>query len=137
MAPNRLPNLRLAVVVGLSVAAIVGQSPRADSAANVPPNVEFVEVKGHHCLQPIVSGADAQLADYRAAEARWLATEHPGVPTPEAKTEILLSPATDAGSQRQRTTIQRETFHLDGIIGAGAVICFDIDLATTPGESRE
>jgi len=137
MAPNRRPRLRLAAVVGLSAAAIIGQSARADRAANVPPKVEFVEVKGHQCLQPIVSAADAQLSDYRAAEARWLATNYPGVPTPEAKTEILLSPATDGGREPRSTTVQRETFYLEGIVGEGAVACFELNLATIPGQSHE
>ena len=137
MAPNTRPCLRFAVAVGLSVAAIIVQSVRAAPAANVPPKVEFAEVNGHQCLQPIVLGADAQRADYRAAEARWLATKYPGVPTPHAKTEIRLSPATDGGLEPGSTTIQRETYYFDGIIGARAVVCFDLNLETSPERSHE
>jgi len=137
MAPNRRAGLRFAVVVGLSVAAIVGQSVRADTAAKVPPKVEFVELMGHQCLQPLVSGAEVQLADYRATEARWLAIKYPGVPTPQAKTEILLSPETDGGRKPGRTSIQRETYYFDGLVGAEAVTCFEFNLATSPGQSHE
>ena len=116
-----------------AAAVVIEQGALVDPGANEPPKVEFIEVEGLRCLQPVVLEAGAQLADYRAAEARWLAGKYPGVPAPEAKTEILLSPATDGDHQAGRATVQRETFYLDGIVGAGAVICFEIKLTTTPG----
>ena len=124
-------------MVGFGVAGLIVQSARANPGANNVPKVEFVEVNGHECLQSVVSEAGAQLADYRAAEARWLKSKYPGVATPEAKTEILLSPVTDAVQESERTTVQRETFYLDGIVGVGAVVCFDIKQAISPGKSHE
>lgn len=137
MAAISKSRLRIAIAVGLAVAGIVGQKASANPSEIEPPKVEFAEVEGRQCLQPVVHGAGAQLADYRAAEARWLASKYPGVPVPEVKTEILVPAATDAGLQSARATFQRETFYLDGIVGAGAVICFDINLATISGERHE
>jgi len=117
-------------VVGFGVAGLIVQSARANPGANNVPKVEFVEVNGHECLQSVVSEAGAQLADYRAAEARWLKSKYPGV-------AILLSPVTDAVQESERTTVQRETFYLDGIVGVGAVVCFDIKQAISPGKSHE
>lgn len=130
-------SLRLAVTGGVLLALFVGQNAHANPAPNELPKVEFTEVKGRQCLQPVVHGVGAQLTDYRAAEMRWLRTNYPGVPFPEAKTEILLSSATDGAGKPKRTTAQRETFYLDGIVGAGAATCFDINLVSSPGETHE
>jgi hypothetical protein len=112
-------------------------SARADPGADDALKVEFIEVKGHECLQPVVSGAGAQLADYRAAEVRWLASKYPGVPTPEATTEIVVSTYSDAGDEKERTTVHRETFFLDGIVGEGAKVCFDINLKIDSAKPHE
>ncbi len=122
---------RVAAAAGLAIAFVC---PRADAnpPPNEPPAVEFAAVKGHECLQPVAHRAGAQLADYRAAEVRWLNNKYPGVPIPEVKTEILLSPATHSSGKPKSERFQRETFYLDGIVGAGAATCFDINLTTDP-----
>ena len=112
-------------------------SARADPAANEVVKVEFIEVKGHECLQPVVSGAGAQMADYRAAEVHWLANKYPGLSTPHATTEIVVSPYSDDGDEAERTTVHRETFFLDGIVGEGAKVCFDINLEIDSAKPHE
>ena len=133
MTPRSRSALRFATTLVVAAAAVVEPQARADPDGIKPPKVEFVEVAGRRCLQPVVNGAGAALADYRAAELRWLASKYPGVPTPRAKTELLLSPDATGVGQPERTTVQRETFYLEGIVGPGAVVCFDIGLLTKPG----
>jgi hypothetical protein len=128
--------LRLAAALGLAAAATAKQNARAYPDAIQLPKVEFIEVAGRQCLQPVVHEARAAVADYRAAESRWLASKHPGVPTPQAKTDIVQDPEASGDGQPERTTVVRETFYLDGIVGSGAVVCFDINLVTNPGEPQ-
>jgi hypothetical protein len=137
MTRDTRTTVRLAVTGGIVLALIVGQNIRAESAPNELPKVEFTEVEGRQCLQPVLHGDGAQLTDYRAAEMRWLRAKYPGVPVPEAKTEILLSPATDGAGKPKSTTVRRETFYLDGIVGAGAATCFDINVVTSPDEAHD
>jgi hypothetical protein len=126
----------VAVTAGLALAIVVAPVANGKVGADDPPKVEFIAVLGRPCLQPLVNDATAELADYRAAEARWLAAKYPGVAAPRAETVILLSPLQGSDGRPERTTVQTETFHLDGVVGPDAVVCFEINL-TTIGSQQE
>ena len=125
-----LRSVQLTATTGLALAVIVAPVAAAEGGAANPPKVEFIAVEGRQCLQPIVNDPNANLADYRSAESRWLASKYPGVHAPAAETIILLGPVEGSGGRPDVTTVQRETFHLDGIVGPDAAVCFDINLTT-------
>ena len=110
--------LRITLTAALALAAAVGSEK--------PPKIEFVEVEGERCLQPVVNAARVELADYRAAELRWLASRRPGASAPEWKTEIVLTPHEPADGEPEGSTVQRETAYLDGVVGKDATVCFDL-----------
>ena len=91
------------------------------------PKVEFVEVEGQRCLQPVINAAPVERADYRAAELRWLASKRPGAPAPRWETITVLSPRPPADDEPHSSTVGRETAYLDGVVGPGATVCFDIN----------
>jgi hypothetical protein len=120
--------LRLTLTVALAAATGVSPCVAAGVPAEKRPKVDFVEVKGQQCLQPVLRTAHAQLGDYRAAESRWLASSHPGISAPRWDTELVLVPQHSGGGQPAGSTVQRETAHLDGVVGTNATVCFDINL---------
>ncbi len=96
--------------------------------AEKSPRVEFVEVKGQRCLQPVAKAAHVLLGDYREAESRWLASNRPGTSPSRWETELVPITRHVAGGQPAGSTVQRETAHLDGVVGSSATVCFDINL---------
>ena len=119
---------RLTLNAALAVATSVSPSVVTAVGPDSPPKVEFVEIQGQRCLQPVVRAARVELADYRAAELRWLAIRRPTVSAPEWKTEIVLAPQEPADGEQHSSTVQRETAYLDGVVGPSATVCFDIAL---------
>lgn len=129
--------LRLTLTVALAVATGVSPSVAAGVPAEKHPKVEFVEAKGQRCLQPVVRSAHVLLGDYREAESRWLASNHPGISAPQWETELVLAPQHSGGGQPAGSTVQRETAHLDGVVGTNATVCFDINLKGGQAHAHE
>jgi hypothetical protein len=129
--------LRLTLTAALAVAARVSPCVVAAASLENRPKVEFVEAKGQSCLQPVVNAARVEMADYRAAELRWLANNRAGARAPEWKTVIVLAPQAGADREPQSSTVQRETAYLDGVVGPSATVCFDIDLKGSKAHARE
>lgn len=121
----------------LSVNLLVASAAFGNANTAIPPKVEFVEQKDHQCLQPVVHDKGAVLADYRDAEAQWLATKYQGNSVRVAKTALLLSPAQHAGEGSTPGQIQRETLYFEGVVGPKASICFDINLAIDPAQPHD
>ena len=90
------------------------------------PKVEYVEVKGQRCLEPVVNTDDAQVSDYRAAARRWLAKKYPARVAPRWETVIILSP--QQGTDEREKTIKRETAHVQAFGRLPIEVCFDINL---------
>jgi hypothetical protein len=130
-------------VLPLTLTAALVVAPRVSpclGAAVDPkdlPKVEFIEVKGQRCLQPVVNAARVELADYRAAELRWLASWRPGASAPQWKTEIVLGPQERADREPESSTVQRETAYLNGVVGPSATVCFDVNLKETKAHDHE
>jgi len=104
MLSKPLRNVRVAATTGFALAVLAATLAFAAVRDADPPKVEYVVVEGRECLQPKVSDASANLADYRSAESRWLASKYPGVIAPIAQTMILLSPADGSGGRSKVTT---------------------------------
>lgn len=135
MDPSRL---QLVATVILVVAGAAAAEAVADPEAVEPnPKVEFVEVEGLRCLQPLVRTADAKLSDFRAAEQRWLAEKYPGCTVPRWETVIVLVPGQDPEAKPEAVTVQRETAHVHEDDGSTVTVCFDIDLAESETAPRE
>jgi hypothetical protein len=128
MRDNAKWMLRLTLTAALAVAPGVSPSASQGALAEIRPNVEFVEVNGQHCLQPVLRTAHVHLADYREAEFRWLTSSRPGTSASQWDTELVLVPQHLAHGEADSATVQRETAHLDGVVGTDATVCFDIDL---------
>lgn len=131
MLSKPLRSVRVAATTGFALAVVVATVAAAAVREADPPKVEYFVVEGRECLQPKVSDASADLADYRSAESRWLASKYPGVIAPTRQTMILLSPADRSDGRPKVTTVQSDTFYFDGIVGSAAAICFDINLTTS------
>ena len=119
---------RLTLNAALAIGTIVSPSLVAAVGNEDRPKVAFVQVRGQRCLQPVVTASPVELADYRAAELRWLAGNHPGAHAPEWKTVIVLAPRSVGEGEPDSSTVQRETAYLDGFVGPSATVCFDINL---------
>jgi hypothetical protein len=120
--------LRLTLTASLAVTTRLSPCVVAAVSPEDLPKIEFVEVKGQLCLQPIVNAARVDLADYRAAELRWLASRRPGASALQWKTEIVLAPQERADGEPESSTVKRETAYFDGVVGSSATVCFDINL---------
>ena len=94
--------LRLIVTAALAIATGVSPSVAQRVGAENHPKVEFVEIQGQRCLQPVVKAARVGLADYRAAEFRWLASSHPGTSASREYTENALDIEAPVWSRRFR-----------------------------------
>ena len=120
-------------VDGVLVGALVLSSVCSAADSNPDPRhklpaVEFTEVAGETCLQPIVYDSQATFADYRDAEMRWLTNKRPGTTAREWQLVAELGPPDATSGEAQKLTTRRETVHLDGIVGPDATVCFDINL---------
>ncbi len=128
MRRDRAWMVRLTLTAALAVAIPVLPGVVAAVSPEDLPKVEFVEAKAQPCLQPVVNGARVGLADYRAAEIRWLAITRPGARVLEWKTVIVLAPQSVADGEPDSSTVERETAYLDGVVGPSATVCFDVNL---------
>lgn len=130
MRRNGVWSVRLTIAVVLAVATSVSPCAVAADGPEDIRKVEFVEVDGQPCLQPIIDASHVELADFRAAESRWLAIWRPDAGRPGwIKLDIAFREGT--------STIQRETVHLDGVVGPSATVCFDINLEEAKARSDE
>jgi hypothetical protein len=99
------------------------------------PKVEFIEVAGQTCLQPVLNASHVEFADFRAAESRWLARWRPEAGRPRS-IELVMQVREGTGGEPEETT-QRETLHFDDVVGPNATVCFDIGLTETKARSDE
>ncbi len=83
--------------------------------------VEFAEVEGRDCLQPVKTSADATLDDFHAAEQRWLRSHLPGRQAPHS--EIALWP-TEGDSPLQARDVRTETLYVEALGGSDIAVCF-------------
>jgi hypothetical protein len=117
--------LLIGFVCGVPAAA---ELPRDDE--NASHNVEFAEVEGHSCLQPVVRSADADLQDFRAAERRWLSDHFPGEPVPRWKNQLIMEPDVLHDGRYLDATVETETAYVHVADGWDIEVCFDVGVKT-------
>ena len=88
------------------------------------PKVEYVEVEGEPCLQPVVRGPELTRDDYRQAMARWLEAKYPGAPVPRWTTLLTLPPGSDGNSTCGVRFVSETAFIETG--GRTVEVCFDV-----------
>jgi hypothetical protein len=124
------------IVLLLSGMALSGSTFGPEVAAE-PPQVEFVHVEGGTCLQAIVTMSRPELADFRAAELRWLAKNYPGSTASRWETVLVLVLGPRDEDEPESVTVQRETAHAETLDGSTVSACFDVNLTElkkVPGE---
>jgi hypothetical protein len=128
--------VRRTLTVVLAIAPCLSPRVVAVEAPEDLPKVEFVEVYGQPCLQPVVNASHVVLADFRAAESRWLARWRPDAGKPR-EIELTMHVREASGGEPETVTTQRETVHLDDVDGPSATVCFDINLKETKTRHEE
>jgi hypothetical protein len=83
--------------------------------------VEFAEVEGRACLQPVQISADATLDDFRAAERRWVSRNVLGPLAPHLEVAFW---GTNSGYLAQVADIRTETLYAEAVDGSEIAICF-------------
>ena len=101
------------------------------------PKVEFGEVNGFTCLQPVVKLPGAELRDFQAAERRWWSTVYPDSRVQPG--EVVLSMPADAPEtgEAEDVTVVRETYYVQTADGSTVEVCFDIGVKDPKLGSRE
>lgn len=122
--------VRLTLTVVLAIAPSFSPCLVAADGPKDLPKVEFIEVAGQTCLQPVVNASHVEFADFRAAESRWLARWRPDAGKPRS-IELVMQ------VREGKETTQRETLHFDDVAGPNATVCFDIGLTETKARSDE
>ncbi len=119
----------LATTVAVApVGAVLAADIAGDETTKIHLKVEFVEVEGSRCLQPVLYGKDVQLSDYKAAEHRWLSDRYPAFTTLQWKTTFTIPTGEDPNEVPENMTFQQETAYVQRIDGSLVEVCFDIKL---------
>jgi hypothetical protein len=132
-----LPVLAQSIVfMGLVCGVASGaEQPRDDE--NGSRKVEFAEVEGHPCLQPVVRSADADLQDFRVAERRWLSDHFPGEPALRWQVLLVSVPDVHRDGQYATTTVKSESTHIHLADGWEIEVCFDVGVDMPKKDVRE
>jgi hypothetical protein len=120
----------IGIVYGVASEA---ELPRDDETG--PRKVEFAEVTGHACLQPVVRSADAVLQDFHAAERRWLSEHFAGQPALRWQNLLVVPP--DMNGQYVDATVKNETAYVQEADGSEIKVCFDVGVDLPKKLERE
>lgn len=117
------------IVVGVALHAPSLPGFAAEPGSADPPKVEYVEVEGDECLQPVVRADDATLDDYRAAQQRWIDRVYPGsrASLRTTKMSVVMGDAPDTRSDLDK--IKQDALHLETADGRTVAVCFAIGSA--------
>ena len=108
---------------GVLLVALVLASAVVPNTVPERPKVEYFQVGGMDCLQPLVRGTDLSLNDYRAAALRWLEAEYAGCRVPYWQTWLDLRPV--GGGP---VTYATETAMVETSPSSVIRVCFDVNL---------
>ena len=125
------------------VLAIGLLSPAAQSAeapheqAYDSPKVEFGEVQGFTCLQPVVKLPGAELKDFQAAERRWRSKVYPDSSAEPGEVVLSMPADTPETDEAEDVTVVRETYYVQKANGSSVEVCFDIGVKERERDPRE